>query len=67
MELKNKIMNRSNRQGKDTLANMQRELEESIYNDQQKALQRLTERKYNANELMKQYVKIYYFFFGRFY
>ncbi|XP_077304075.1 cilia- and flagella- associated protein 210 isoform X2 [Lithobates pipiens] len=54
MELKNKIMNRSNRQGKDTLANMQRELEESIYNDQQKALQRLTERKYNANELMKQ-------------
>ncbi|XP_018410076.1 PREDICTED: coiled-coil domain-containing protein 173 [Nanorana parkeri] len=54
LELKNKIMNMSNKQGKDTLANMQRELEESIYNDQQKALQSLTERKKNANELFKQ-------------
>ncbi|XP_072274402.1 cilia- and flagella- associated protein 210 [Pyxicephalus adspersus] len=54
IELKNKIQNMSNRQDKDTLANMQRELEESIYKDQQKALQKLTERKNNSNELLKQ-------------
>ncbi|XP_068101669.1 cilia- and flagella- associated protein 210 [Hyperolius riggenbachi] len=54
VELKNKMMNRSNRHDKETLANMQRELEESIYNDQQKAQQRLTERKHNANDLLKQ-------------
>ncbi|CAI9544875.1 unnamed protein product, partial [Staurois parvus] len=55
MELKKKIMNMSNRQDKDSLATMQRELEESIYDDQQKALQRMTEKKNNANELLKQY------------
>ncbi|KAM3915847.1 cilia- and flagella- associated protein 210 [Leptodactylus fuscus] len=54
IELKNKRMNMNNRQDKDTLAKMQRELEESIYNDQQKALQRLTERKNNAHDLLKQ-------------
>ncbi|XP_069838944.1 cilia- and flagella- associated protein 210 [Dendropsophus ebraccatus] len=54
MELKNQQMSMNNRQDKDTLARMQRELEESIYNDQQKALQRSTERKKNANDLLKQ-------------
>ncbi|XP_075034765.1 cilia- and flagella- associated protein 210 [Mixophyes fleayi] len=54
IELKNKRMNMSNKQDKDTLSNMQRELEESIYNDQQRALQKLTERKKNADDLLKQ-------------
>lgn len=54
LELKNKQMSMGNRLDKDTLAKMQRELEESIYNDQQKALQRSTERKKNANDLQKQ-------------
>ncbi|KAG8559709.1 hypothetical protein GDO81_017422 [Engystomops pustulosus] len=54
LELKSKRMNMNNRQDKDTLAKMQRELEESIYNDQQKALQRSTQRKNNAQDLLKQ-------------
>ncbi|XP_056391585.1 cilia- and flagella- associated protein 210 [Hyla sarda] len=54
IELKNQQMNRSNRQDKDILAKMQRELEESIYNDQQKALQRSTKKKKNAQDLLKQ-------------
>ncbi|XP_044159227.1 coiled-coil domain-containing protein 173 isoform X1 [Bufo gargarizans] len=54
MELRTKLMSLNNKQDKDTLAKMQRELEESISNDQQKALQRSTERKNNANDLLKQ-------------
>ncbi|KAG9477294.1 hypothetical protein GDO78_002602 [Eleutherodactylus coqui] len=54
VELRSKRMSMDNRQDKDTLAKMQRELEESIHSDQQKALQRLTERKDNANDLLKQ-------------
>ncbi|KAM9305227.1 cilia- and flagella- associated protein 210 [Gastrophryne carolinensis] len=54
LELKNKLMNLNNRQDKDTLANLQRELEDSIHKDQQKALQRLTESKNNANQILKQ-------------
>ncbi|KAM4024839.1 cilia- and flagella- associated protein 210 isoform 2-T2 [Anomaloglossus baeobatrachus] len=54
IELKNKRTSMNNRQDTDTLAKMQRELEETIYNDQQKALQRSTERKTNANHLLKQ-------------
>ncbi|XP_066431990.1 cilia- and flagella- associated protein 210 isoform X2 [Eleutherodactylus coqui] len=54
VELRGKRMSMDNRQDKDTLAKMQRELEESIHSDQQKALQRLTERRDNANDLLKQ-------------
>ncbi|XP_073401926.1 cilia- and flagella- associated protein 210 [Dendrobates tinctorius] len=54
IELKNKRMSVNSRQDTDALAKMQRELEETIYSDQQKALQRSTERKNNASDLLKQ-------------
>ncbi|CAJ0923909.1 unnamed protein product [Ranitomeya imitator] len=53
MELKNKRMTMNSRQDTDALAKMQRELEETVYSDQQKALQRSTGRKNNASDLMK--------------
>ncbi|KAM4698071.1 cilia- and flagella- associated protein 210 isoform 2-T2 [Rhinophrynus dorsalis] len=52
IELKNKMLMWSNR--KDKEADMQRKLEESILEDQKRALQRLTDRKNNANEILKQ-------------
>ncbi|XP_063789583.1 cilia- and flagella- associated protein 210 [Pseudophryne corroboree] len=54
MELKNKLLNMSNKQDKDAVSDMQRELHESMYNEQQRALQKHTERKKNAQDLLKQ-------------
>ncbi|XP_075465237.1 cilia- and flagella- associated protein 210 [Ascaphus truei] len=54
IELKKKKMNLSDRQEKDGASKMQQEREESIFNDQKKALQRVTDRKNNAKDLLKQ-------------
>ncbi|XP_075685539.1 cilia- and flagella- associated protein 210 isoform X2 [Rhinoderma darwinii] len=49
IELKNKRMSMNNTQDKDTLVKLQKELEESIYNDQQKAMQRMEEHQRAAD------------------
>ncbi|XP_069841221.1 cilia- and flagella- associated protein 210-like [Dendropsophus ebraccatus] len=47
-------MSRNYRQDQDSVAEMQRDLKGSIFNDQQRALQRSTENRENAKELLKQ-------------
>ncbi|KAM8946851.1 cilia- and flagella- associated protein 210-like [Pelodytes ibericus] len=54
IELNKQMMHLNSKQGKHFHANMQRELEESILNDQAKALQQTVDKKNVASELLKQ-------------